>query len=176
MITCFNFNGALTKIKMKLTRRYCVPISWTIVYLGIVFSIRQFSCTWWRHQMETFSALRGIQRPPVRGIQRSPVNSSHKGQWRGALMFSLISAWINRWVNSNELYKKFTPIHKSNHILGRLEWITSDTLCEKLLLIPYWINEIIYTKQDKISDYFIVCCIHDHVEMTVVAHWWNKHR
>ena len=23
------------------------------------------------------------------------VNSSHKGQWRGALMFSLISAWIN---------------------------------------------------------------------------------
>ena len=26
---------------------------------------------------------------------RSPVNSPHKGQWRGALMFSLICAWIN---------------------------------------------------------------------------------
>ena len=26
--------------------------------------------------------------PSVRGIQRSPVNSPHKGQWRGALMFS----------------------------------------------------------------------------------------
>ena len=26
----------------------------------------------------------------------------HKGQWRGALMFSLICAWINRWVNSRE--------------------------------------------------------------------------
>ena len=25
----------------------------------------------------------------VRGIRRSPVNSPHKGQWRGALMFSL---------------------------------------------------------------------------------------
>ena len=25
---------------------------------------------------------------------RSPVNSPHKGQWRGALMFSLICAWI----------------------------------------------------------------------------------
>ena len=36
----------------------------------------------------------------VRGIHRSPVNSSHKGQWRGALMFSLICVWINGWVNN----------------------------------------------------------------------------
>ena len=32
--------------------------------------------------------------PFVRGIHRCPVNSPHKGQWRGALMFSLICAWI----------------------------------------------------------------------------------
>ena len=38
----------------------------------------------------------------VRGIHRSPVNSPHKGQWRGALMFSLICAWINGWVNNRE--------------------------------------------------------------------------
>ena len=38
----------------------------------------------------------------VRGIHRSPVNSPHKGQWRGAFMFSLICAWINRWVNNRE--------------------------------------------------------------------------
>ena len=31
---------------------------------------------------------------------RSPVNSPHKGQWRGALMFSLICAWTNGWVNN----------------------------------------------------------------------------
>ena len=30
--------------------------------------------------------------PFVRGIHRPPVNSPHKGQWRGALMFSLI--WV----------------------------------------------------------------------------------
>ena len=30
--------------------------------------------------------------PSVRGIHRSPVNSTHKGQWRRALMFSLICA------------------------------------------------------------------------------------
>ena len=40
--------------------------------------------------------------PFVRGIHRSPVNSPHKGQWRGALMFSLIFVWINDWVNSRE--------------------------------------------------------------------------
>ena len=38
----------------------------------------------------------------MRGIHRSPVNSPHKGQWRGALMFSLICVWINGWVNNSE--------------------------------------------------------------------------
>ena len=33
--------------------------------------------------------------PFVRGIHWSPMNSPHKGQWRGALMFSLICARIN---------------------------------------------------------------------------------
>ena len=40
--------------------------------------------------------------PFVRGIHRSPVNSPHKGQWRGALMFSLICVWMNGWVNTRE--------------------------------------------------------------------------
>ena len=40
--------------------------------------------------------------PFVRGIHRAPVNSTHKGQWRGALMFSLIWAGINGWVNNRE--------------------------------------------------------------------------
>ena len=40
--------------------------------------------------------------PFVRGIHRSPVNSPHKGQWRRALMFSLICARIYGWVNNRE--------------------------------------------------------------------------
>ena len=41
--------------------------------------------------------------PFVRGIHRSPVNSpQHKGQGREALMFSLICAQINGWVNNCE--------------------------------------------------------------------------
>ena len=38
----------------------------------------------------------------VRGIHRSPVNSPHKGQWRGALLLTLICARINGWVNNRE--------------------------------------------------------------------------
>ena len=54
--------------------------------------------TWWRHQMETFSALLALcaDYSPV------PVNSPHKGQWLGALMFTLICAPINDWVNNRE--------------------------------------------------------------------------
>ena len=54
-------------------------------------------CTsWWRHQMETFPASLAIC------AGNSPVNSPHKGQWRGALMLSLICVWINDWVNNRE--------------------------------------------------------------------------
>ena len=51
---------------------------------------------WWRHQMETLSASLAFVR------DRSPVNSPHKGQWLGALIFSLICVWINDWVNNRE--------------------------------------------------------------------------
>ena len=40
--------------------------------------------------------------PFVREIHRSPVNFPHKCQRRGALLFSLIYAWINDWVNNRE--------------------------------------------------------------------------
>ena len=36
------------------------------------------------------------------GIHWSPVNSPHKGQWCGALMFSLIFPWINSRINKRE--------------------------------------------------------------------------
>ena len=38
---------------------------------------------WWCHQWKPFPRYW----PFVRGIHRSPVNSPHKSQWRGALMF-----------------------------------------------------------------------------------------
>ena len=38
----------------------------------------------------------------VRGIHRSPVVSLNKGQWRGALMFSLIYAWTSGCANNRD--------------------------------------------------------------------------
>ena len=38
----------------------------------------------------------------MRGIHWSPMNSPHKGQWRGALMCTLICLRVNGWVNNRE--------------------------------------------------------------------------
>ena len=48
--------------------------------------------------METFSVLLALS------AGNSPVTGEfpHKGQWREALMFSLICTWINGWVNNRE--------------------------------------------------------------------------
>ena len=59
---------------------------------------RSYHCnvfrSWWRHQME-FSALLAI----CAGNSPATGEFPHKGQWRGALMFSLICTW-NGWVNN----------------------------------------------------------------------------
>ena len=55
--------------------------------------------SWWRHQMEAFSALLVI----CAGIQRSLVTYQHKGQWRGAsIFFFFICAEINGWVKNRD--------------------------------------------------------------------------
>ena len=46
---------------------------------------------------DTFSALLAIC-----AGHWSPVNSPHKGQWRGVLMFSLLCAWTKGWVNNGD--------------------------------------------------------------------------
>ena len=64
------------------------------IFLMMTFLSVLHVFSWWRHQMKTFSR----NWPFVRGIHRSP----HKGQWRGALMISLICVWINDWVSNPE--------------------------------------------------------------------------
>ena len=64
----------------------------------ICLGISGYFTSWWHHQMKTFSELLAF----CAGNSRSPVNSPRKGQWRGALMFSLICIWINSWVNNRE--------------------------------------------------------------------------
>ena len=85
-----NVDIALWHISWKL-KKLC---RWNIPAISAV----KRTVTPWRHQMETFSVLLAI----CTGIHRSPVNSPHKGQWRGTLMFSLICVWINGWVNNRD--------------------------------------------------------------------------
>ena len=68
---------------------------WDFTHCGQLATFRK---SWWRHQRETFSALLAL----CAGNSPGPVNSPHKGQWRGALMFSLTCVWINGWVNNRE--------------------------------------------------------------------------
>ena len=65
----------------------------------------------WKHFLRYWSF--------VRGIPRSSVNSPHKGQWHGAMMFSLICIWINIWINNCEAGDTVAPIMTS------LWWVMS---------------------------------------------------
>ena len=81
----------------------------------------------------------------VRGIHRSPVNSQHKDQWRGAFMFSLICAWINRWVNNSEAddLRRYRAHYDVIVMHFFSEWCimgygpVHDRICEKILMIVY---------------------------------------
>ena len=76
---CIHFQAKIVFGKVWKCRPCCS------VFIVFVFVL------WWRHQMEAFPRFL----PFVRGIHRSPMNSPHKGQWRGDLMFCLICAWKN---------------------------------------------------------------------------------
>ena len=72
---------------------------------GMVTSYTMIWRLWWiRHGYDDVIKWKHFPRywPFLRGIHRSPVNSPRKGQWRGALMFSLICVWINSWINNCE--------------------------------------------------------------------------
>ena len=64
------------------------------------------------------------QWPFVRGIHRWSVNSRHKGQWRGALLFCLIGAWIHGWVNNGEAGDlRRHRAHYDVTVMKMLKWI-----------------------------------------------------
>ena len=71
--------------------------------------------------------------PFVWGINRSPVNSPHKGQWRGALMFSLICTRINDWVNNREAGDLRRHLgHYDVNVMLNIHWLSGgfdDNIC-----------------------------------------------
>ena len=83
--------------------------------------------------------------PFVWGIHRSPVNSPHKGQWREALMFSLICARINGWVNYDEAGDLRRPRARydvtvmANILISVKESVVSPP-CESYFILYYTIT------------------------------------
>ena len=87
--------------------------------MGRQFGKRYHNKAWWRHQIETFSASLAF----VWGINRSPVNSPHKGQWQGSLVFSLICAWTNGRVNNGYAgHLRRNRAHYDVTVMGLLLW------------------------------------------------------
>ena len=72
----------------------CTYIQWIRNQQVIIMTIIHDDIFKWKHFPRYWSF--------VWGIHWSPVNSPHKGQWRGTLMFSLICVWINGWLNNRE--------------------------------------------------------------------------
>ena len=69
----------------------CISLPWKLVHSVSVLCHYHDDIIKWKHFPRYW--------PFVRGIHRLPVNSSPKGQWRGALMF-FIFTWTNRWANN----------------------------------------------------------------------------
>ena len=72
-----------------------------------VIHLSTFISAWWRHQMETFSALLAIC------VGNSPITGefTSQSQWRGALMFSLICALNKRLSKRSWGWWFETPSH-----------------------------------------------------------------
>ena len=76
--------------------------------------------------------------PFVRGIHRSPVNSLHKGQWRGTLMFSLICACTNSWTNNGDAGDMRRHRAHCDVIVTTKVYSSNINLCAFNLLIHFW--------------------------------------
>ena len=79
----------------------------------------------------------------MRGIHRSPVNSPHKGQWRGALRFSLICAWINDRVNNREAgdlrrYRAHYDVIVMCFYYGKIWYFLMWFLCSYTYTLLHW--------------------------------------
>ena len=83
----------------------------TLVYPPVMCQQRFVYCTWELNSHVSVNNDRKFKChddvihfprywPFVRGIHRLPLPSPHKGQWHGALLFYLICAWTNYWINN----------------------------------------------------------------------------
>ena len=122
---------------------YChllTDISDLCFVLNIVVISLLIKIIWWLHQMETFSALLAI----CAGNSSVSGEFPHKGQWRRALMFSLICVWINGWVNNrNAGYLRLYRAHYDVTVMNcthLLLWVYYSTKYHLYLMFSSWLG------------------------------------
>ena len=113
-----------------------------------MMSFTQHGASWWRHQIEHFPRYW----PFLRGIHRSPVNSPHKGQWHGALIFFFICARINGWANN----RKAGDLGRHSAHYDASVMCNQHTVCSNELYINWCIPCNGQTEYHFISDEFVV--------------------
>ena len=78
----------------------------------------------------------------------SPVNSPHKGQWRGALMFSLICVRLNGWVNNREAGD--LRCYRSHYdVIVMIKTILTTNLFSKYSWLQRWLQNSIFNFLDR---------------------------
>ena len=94
----------------------------------------------------------------MRGIHRWPVDSPHKGQWRGALTFSLICAWTNGWANNRGA--GYSRRHRAHHdvtvmpLLLDQDQIICMTIISVVTTQRFWaLRDHLIRVPEKISDH-----------------------
>ena len=109
--------------------------------------------------------------PFVQGIHRSLLNYPHKGQWRGALMFLFMYAWINGWVNNQDTgdLRRHRP-HYDITVMKHDDILPTDAGAEDALksvqgIVPACQNDILhyyisywYWALDISIKILIICC------------------
>ena len=141
-----------------------VPIDFTHVLHDDVIKWKQFSRYW----------------PFVRGIHRSPVNSPHKGQWRGALVFPLICTRIKGWVNNGEAgdlrrYRAHYDVIVMDDMdicITRIQWWCNDNKTKHNKTM--WIYHGVYCR-------FIIHCgptqlLYINIAVWTNANWSNSYK
>ena len=129
-----NKGVVLSVWQQNITKIYEAHVAYIfIITLNLHTAVKR---GWWRHQMETFSALLALsggnspvtsEFPPQRPVTRS-------------FMFSLICAWINGWVNNREAGEgRHHSAHYDVIVMGQTHSTRDVLICIGLRLSSCWL-------------------------------------
>ena len=126
---------------------------------------------------------------------RSTVNSPHKGQWRGALIFTLICARINGWVNNREAGD--LRRYRGHYDVTVMAAVDSRRISDQYIWISYFSQKVICVTNlpwqwsdlldiETFSRYLHVDVLHRHhgpwtqslwigqYQWCAIMHWWLR--